>query len=67
MSSAQALTAAQYLRMAEDLEAMAAAIAKDGGLDHHLAGRLALLARQMRDDGARLDPGPNGAPPISAT
>lgn len=58
MSSAQTLTAIQYLRMAEELEAMAASLAKDGRLDHHFAERLSLLARQMREDGARLGPAP---------
>lgn len=58
MSSAQALTAAEYLRMAEELETMAATIAQDGRLDHHFAERLSLLARQMREDGARLTPRP---------
>lgn len=57
MSSAQqALTAAQYLHMAEELEAMAATIAQGGQVDHHFAERLSLLARQMREDGARLAP-----------
>ena len=57
MSSAQqALTAAQYLHMAEELDAMAAAIAQGGQVDHHFAERLSLLARQMREDGARLAP-----------
>ena len=51
-----AMTAAEYLRMAEELEAMAAAVAQDQRLNHHFAERLALLARQMREDSARLSP-----------
>ncbi len=66
MSSTQALTGAEYLRMAEELETMAAAVATDGRLDHHFAERLGLLARQMRQDGARLIPG-SEAPAASAT
>ena len=50
------LTAAEYLRMAEELETMAAAVAGDPQTDHHFAERLILLAKQMREDGARLEP-----------
>lgn len=63
-SIAPTLAAAGYLRMAEELEAMAAELAQDPQADHHFAERLILLSRQMREDGARLAPSPNvaGAP-----
>ena len=43
-------TAAEYERMAKDLEDMAAAIRLKPEMNHHFAERLALLARQMRED-----------------
>lgn len=59
-SAHAALTAGEYLRMAEELEAMAATIAQDPQTDHHFAERLILLARQMREDGVRLEPAGGG-------
>lgn len=55
-STITTLAATEYLRMAEELEAMAAAIAQSPGSNHHFAERLQLLARQMREDGAHLEP-----------
>jgi hypothetical protein len=55
-----ALTAAEYLRMAEELATMATAIAQNPRINHHFAERLLLLAKQMREDGARLTPGGGG-------
>jgi len=60
-SAHAALTAADYLRMAEELETMAAAIAQDPSSDHHFAERLLLLAKQMREDGARFEPAAAGS------
>ena len=56
MSAKQAMTAADFLRMAEELEAMAATIAQDPRLNHHFAERLVLLAKQMREDSSALAP-----------
>ena len=55
-SAAPSPTATEYLRMAEELEAMAAEFAQDLRVDHHFAERLMQLSRQMREDGARLAP-----------
>ena len=61
MSSETGKSAADYLEMAEELEAMAASIARDPRLNHHFAQRLNLLARQMREDSAGFPA--NGAQP----
>lgn len=57
-SSHVTLTAGAYVRMAEELETMATAIVEDPQSDRHLAERLSLLAKQMREDSARLEPPP---------
>ena len=64
MSSAHALAAAQYVCMAEELESMAVTIGQGAPASHTYPGlnfsepyvpeRLALLARQLREDAARL-------------
>ena len=59
-SPAHARTAIEYLRLAEQLEAMAATTARDDPFDPHFAQRLSRLSRQMREDWARLTP-PGGA------
>lgn len=59
--AAPSLTAAEYLRMAQELETMAAELAQDLNVDHHFAERLIVLSRQMREDGARLAPKTNGS------
>jgi len=59
-SIAPSVTAAEYLRMAEELEAMAVTLAQNPQLDRHFAERLILMSRQMREDGARLAPSLGG-------
>lgn len=41
---------AEYKRMATELETMSKAIAAHPEMNHHFAERLALLAKQMRED-----------------
>ena len=48
--SQKALTKQEYERMAKELEAMSAAIRAHPEMNHHFAERLALLAKQMRED-----------------
>jgi hypothetical protein len=48
--SQKALTNQEYERMAKELEAMSAAIRARPEMNHHFAERLALLAKQMRED-----------------
>ena len=45
-------TAAEYKRMAQELEAMAKKVREYPGMNHHFAERLELMARQMREDQA---------------
>lgn len=49
-------TVAEYERMAKELEDMAEAIRLRPEMNHHFAERLALLAKQMRDDRLRAYP-----------
>jgi truncated hemoglobin YjbI len=49
-------TAAEYERMAKELEDMAAAIRLKPEMNHHFAERLILLAKQMREDKIRAHP-----------
>ena len=51
-------TPAEYDRMATELESMASAIRARPEMNHHFAERLALLARQMREDLMRTYPVP---------
>ena len=44
------LTAEEYGKMADELDAMAAVIRARPRMNHHFAERLALLAKQMRED-----------------
>ena len=55
--SEKAFTEAEYDRMAKDLEAMSQAIRLRPEMNHHFAERLALLAKQMREDSIRVHPG----------
>jgi len=50
------LTAREYARMANELEALAATIKAHPEMNHHFAERLALIARQMREDIVRIFP-----------
>jgi truncated hemoglobin YjbI len=54
----KALTEAEYDRMAKDLEAMSQTIRLRPEMNHHFAERLALLAKQMREDSVRAHPHP---------
>jgi hypothetical protein len=56
--SEEPFTAAEYDRMATELESMASAIRARPEMNHHFAERLALLARQMREDLMRVHPVP---------
>ena len=49
------LTKEEYERMAHELEAMSKAIRAHPEMNHHFAERLALLAKQMREDIIRVD------------
>jgi truncated hemoglobin YjbI len=53
---AKALSAEEYERMAGEFEAMARAIRDRPEINHQFAGRLERLARQMREDQARIFP-----------
>ncbi len=46
----------EYQRMANDLDAMGSAVRDHPDMNHHFAERLALLAKQMREDCIRLHP-----------
>jgi hypothetical protein len=46
----------EYERMAHDLEMMAESIRLRPEMNHHFAERLALLAKQMREDQRRVYP-----------
>ena len=52
----KAFTVPEYDRMARDLDAMADAIRERPEMNHHSAERLALLAKQMREDPKRTHP-----------
>jgi hypothetical protein len=56
MPAAQPFTAQEYERMATELEAMADTIRNRPEMNHHFAERLQLLAKQMREDQARIYP-----------
>jgi truncated hemoglobin YjbI len=51
------LTEEEYDRMARELEAMSQSIRARPEMNHHFAERLALIAKQMREDNVRLHPG----------
>jgi len=55
---AKPLTEVEYERMAKELEAMAESIRMRPDMNHHFAERLALLAKQMREDSIRAYPHP---------
>ncbi len=52
----QPFSVAEYERMGKELAAMAEAIRARPEMDHHFAERLALLAKQMREDSIRAHP-----------
>jgi hypothetical protein len=54
----KALQEAEYERMAKELETMAETIRARPEVNHHFAERLALLAKQMREDAIRIYPHP---------
>ena len=47
---------AEYERMADELTAMSNAIRARPEMNHHFAERLALLAKQMKEDSLRAHP-----------
>ena len=49
------LTKEEYDRMARELEGMSDKIRAHPEMNHHFAERLALLAKQMREDMIRMD------------
>jgi hypothetical protein len=49
------LSAAEYDRMADELESMAETIRLRPEMNHNFAERLALLAKQIREDAQRAD------------
>jgi hypothetical protein len=51
--SEKPFTAEEDERMASDLDTMSASIRARPEMNHHFAERLALLAKQMREDGIR--------------
>jgi truncated hemoglobin YjbI len=50
------LTKEEYERMAKELEVMSDKIRSHPEMNHHFAERLALLAKQMREDLIRVHP-----------
>jgi len=50
------LTVREYHRVAVELETMSEAIRAHPEMNHHFAERLALLAKQMREDSIRVHP-----------
>jgi truncated hemoglobin YjbI len=50
------LTVPQYERMANDLQRMSDQIRARPEMNHHFAERLAVLAKEMREDEARAHP-----------
>lgn len=56
--SEKSFTEGEYDRMAKDREAMSQAIRLRPEMNHHFAERLALLAKQMREDSIRVHPHP---------
>lgn len=58
------LSLSDYQRMVDELESMAKTIRSHPEMNHHFAERLALLAKQMREDSLRTHPGQaSDAPP----
>ncbi len=57
------LSISQYERMAAELQTMSEMIRKRPEMDHNFAGRLQELAREMREDEARVYPGTGGGLP----
>ena len=56
MGEAKPLSVSQYERMAHELQAMSEMIRARPEMNHHFADRLATLAREMREDEARVYP-----------
>ena len=56
MTDKQPLSVSQYERMANELQEMSDMIRTHPEMDHHFAERLALLAKEMREDEARVYP-----------
>ncbi|MGZ5939832.1 MAG: hypothetical protein ACXWLC_00160 [Rhizomicrobium sp.] len=50
------LTQEEYDRMALELEVMSKTIRARPEMNHHFAERLALIAKQMREDNLRIHP-----------
>lgn len=56
MATAASLTLLEYERMANELQRISDVIRAYPDMDHHFAERLALLAKEMREDEARVYP-----------
>jgi hypothetical protein len=56
MTHAPPLAPSEYERMANELQRMSDIIRARPEMDHHFAERLALLAKEMREDEARVYP-----------
>jgi hypothetical protein len=56
MSNAKPLSVSQYERMANELQTMSEMIRARPEMNHHFAERLATLAKEMREDEARVYP-----------
>jgi len=56
MRDEKPLSVSQYERMADELQAMSEMIRARPEMNHHFAERLAVLAREMREDEARVYP-----------
>ena len=57
-ASEKPFTAEEYERLASELDTISASIRARPEMNHHFAERLALLAKQMREDGIRAHPRP---------
>lgn len=64
--SAPPLTVHEYDRMASELQIMSDSIRARPEMNHHFAERLALLAKQMREDCVREHPAHEAAEPAAA-
>jgi hypothetical protein len=56
LSDAKPLSVSQYERMASELQTMSDMIRARPEMNHRFAERLALLAKEMREDEARVYP-----------
>ena len=56
MSNVKPLSAPQYERMANELQAMSDQIRARPEMDHHFADRLQILSKEMREDESRVYP-----------